>query len=322
MTDDVASAVLDALPIAVAVLDSDGTVLRLNEAWRRGDATGTALVPVAPGGSWLAACAAASARLPYLDQLATITRQLLDNHRGRPHLEVHCPGPRGPRWLLVRLRPLMGGQGLVVLVDDITERRETEEKLRHHATHDTLTGLANRLAVTERLAELSSGFPAQPTEQTSGRDDLHPAALFFLDLDSLCTINNTFGYRIGDMVLRATAARLASALRPTDLLARWGGDEFVVVAGHLTSTDAAVLAEALTHSLAEPLAIGGHRITVSVNVGMALLDAATGSINQRRSGRSRSDEPLSPDAVELVELASETLVRSRTQRRHRPRPRL
>ncbi|WP_322777740.1 diguanylate cyclase domain-containing protein [Frankia sp. Cas4] len=330
MTDDVASVVLDALPTAVAVLDPHGTVLTLNDAWRRGAATGIALVPVQPGECWLAACAAASAaagtgaHLPHLEQLATMTRQLLDNPHGRPQMEIHYPGPRGPRWLYVQLRPLVGGRGLVVLVDDVTERHDLEDKLRHHATHDALTGLANRLPVAQRLGELWRASTGTAHEQTSDQDasgdGVHPAALFFLDLDSFRTINNTFGYRIGDMVLRATAARLTSALRPTDLLARWGGDEFVVVAGHLTSTDAATLAEALTLSLTDPMAVDGHRIRVSASVGMAMLGPVTGSGGRWQPGRSPSGEPPAPDAVELVQLASEALVRSRVQHRRRPRP--
>ncbi|WP_322760569.1 diguanylate cyclase domain-containing protein [Frankia sp. Cr2] len=338
LTDDVASVVLDALPTAVAVLDPHGTVLTLNQAWRHGAATGIALVPVRPGGCWLAACAAAgtSAHLPHLEQLATMTRQLLDNPRSPSHMEIHYPGPHGPRWLYVQLRPLVGGRGLVVLVDDVTKRHDLEDELRHHATHDALTGLANRLPVTQRLAELWRGATGtareQTAEQTAGQatardadratsgDGIHPAALFFLDLDSFRNINNAFGYRIGDMVLRTTAARLTSALRPTDLLARWGGDEFVVVAGHLTSTDAAALAEALTRSLTEPLAVDGHQIRMSASVGMAMLSAATGSGGHQRPGRSSSGEPPSPDAVELVQLASEALVRSRLQHRRRPRP--
>ncbi len=319
-TDDLASAVLDTLPTAVAVLDSDGTVLRLNQAWRHSAATAIALAPIRPGGSLLAACEAASDRLPHLDRLAAMTRQLLDNRRDQATMEVSYSGPHGLRWLDVRLRPLAGGRGLVIMVDDVTERHEIENRLRHHATHDLVTGLANRLAVTERLAALAN-------EPASGHDD-HPAALFFLDLDAFRNINNTFGYRTGDAVLRAVADRLGSALRPTDLAARWGGDEFVVVASHLTSTDAAALAEQLTQTLTEPLHVDGHQIRMSASIGIALsvarpdvpdrIDRVDGP---RRSAHGLFEAPSSGDAVALVQLASEVLVRSRAQAQHRRRPR-
>jgi diguanylate cyclase (GGDEF)-like protein len=145
--------------------------------------------------------------------------------------------------------------------------------------------------------------------------------LFFLDLDSFSTINNTFGYHIGDMVLRAAADRLTSALRPADLLTRWGGDEFVVLADHLTSTEAAALVEALAQSLAEPLTVNGHQIRVSASVGMAMLGAATESGGWRQLDHFVSGEQFFPDATALVQLASDALVRNRAEHRRRPRPR-
>jgi diguanylate cyclase (GGDEF)-like protein len=334
LTDDVAAAALDALPSFVAVLGPDGTVVRLNEAWRRAAATGVAVVPVRPGASWLAACDAAAESAPPIQTLATLTRQMLDHRRDRGRVEVPQVTPRGRRWLDVRLRTIAGGQGMVVVVDDVTERHDREQALRHRATHDPVTGLPNRLALRERVA-VALAHPDPPPDGEHGEDGEdgdpsglqgeagtgpHRAAVLFLDLDAFRRINQTFGYTFGDAVLRAAAGRLSGALGAQGALGRWGGDEFVVLAENITSTEAAGLAERLAQSLAEPVTVDGHQIRLSVSIGIALSGAAEAADAAARLRRGAENAALlAADA--LVGLAGEEVVRARVRARSSARRR-
>ncbi|WP_066065898.1 sensor domain-containing diguanylate cyclase [Frankia sp. EI5c] len=151
ITDDVAAAVLDSLPSRIAVLGPDGTVVRLNDAWRRSAAAGLAVVPVRPGASWLAACEAAGKSAAPLRTLAALTRRMLNSRRDQVHVEIPVATPRGERWVDVRIRALSRGDGLVVVVDDITDRHGQEAGLRHRATHDSVTGLPNRVALRDLI---------------------------------------------------------------------------------------------------------------------------------------------------------------------------
>jgi diguanylate cyclase (GGDEF)-like protein len=289
LTDDVAAAALDALPSFVAVVSPEGTVVRLNEAWRRSAATGLAVVPVRPGGSWLAACDAAAQRGASAGRLAALTRQMLDQRRDRARVEVDAITPRGRRWLDVRLRPIAAGLGVVVVVDDVTERHERELVLRHQASHDAVTGLLNRRALREVVA-------AGLTRDDPGDD--HRVAVVFCDLDAFRRVNQTHGYAVGDATLRAVGERLAAAVAPSEVVGRWGGDEFVAVSRGATDADAVALAARLGAALTEPLLVEGVRILVTASVGLAL----SGSLPQ-------------PDADLLVRTAGEELVRARSRGR-------
>jgi diguanylate cyclase (GGDEF)-like protein len=324
LTDDVAAAALDALPSFVAVLGPDGTVVRLNEAWRRGAATGIAVVPVRPGTSWLAACDAAGESVAPIHTLATLTRQMLDHRRDRARVEVPHVTARGRRWLDVRLRTLAGGQGMIVVVDDVTEQHDREQALRQRATHDPVTGLPNRSALRELIATALSQPDGPAAAGSSDPDALartvtrpQRAAVLFLDLDAFRRINQTFGYPAGDAALRAAAGRLAAALGQDGTLARWGGDEFVVLAQNITSTEAARLAERLTQSLGEPVTVDTHHVRMSVSIGIAL--SGTAEASGRIQGVGTDAALLLADA--LVARAGEEVVRARVRARSASRRR-
>ncbi|HEX8149652.1 MAG TPA: diguanylate cyclase, partial [Pyrinomonadaceae bacterium] len=112
---------------------------------------------------------------------------------------------------------------LILQLQDITERKQSEEQLRHDAFHDPLTGLPNRALLQDHL-ELALA--------QAERGGAAPAVLF-LDLDGLKDVNDLFGHADGDALLVAVARRLRSVLRPTDTIARFGGDEFVVLCPHV-----------------------------------------------------------------------------------------
>jgi diguanylate cyclase (GGDEF)-like protein len=139
--------------------------------------------------------------------------------------------------------------------------RDSQESLRHLASHDALTGLANRLQLGERLAQAIAH---------ARRDDTR-LALFFLDLDYFKNVNDSHGHAVGDQLLQQASARLKAAVRGEDTVARLGGDEFVVLAAELESTEhAAVVAEKLLAACRKSFVIDDNEFFVSASLGVSL----------------------------------------------------
>ena len=157
-------------------------------------------------------------------------------------------------------RPIRGS-GYVLNVRDVTERRQMEAEILHHALHDALTGLANRRAFTARLEEALARYAR------SG----HPVGLVMLDLDDFKPVNDTHGHQAGDEVLVEVARRLTDGVRATDLVARVGGDEFAIVCeGAVDETDVATLAARLGGMVDEPIRLArGVDVAVSASLGIA-----------------------------------------------------
>ena len=164
--------------------------------------------------------------------------------------------------------------GVVTAFADITREREAEkaekaalDRLEWQAFHDPLTGLANRSLLLEHL-------------RSSLTDRRHGGltALFFLDLDGFKMVNDTMGHAAGDELLAGVAARLDRAVRAEDIVARFGGDEFVVLAEDLVSLDAAeALAVRITDELAAPISLSTGAVTISASVGVAIAGHNTGA---------------------------------------------
>ena len=153
---------------------------------------------------------------------------------------------------------------------DITERVRAEEALIHQATHDPLTGCANRALLFDHL-EVALGRARR--EQRRG-DRAYLVALLCVDLDGFKPINDRLGHAAGDFVLREVAARLRGVVRETDTVARLGGDEFVLVLGELSHADEALrIAHLLRAAIGGPLAWQGEELHVDGSVGVALYPA-------------------------------------------------
>ena len=153
--------------------------------------------------------------------------------------------------------------GRVLFHRDITARREAEADVRRMASHDALTGLDNRLVFMEAVERAIA---------RAQRGD-NGFAVLFVDLDDFKDVNDTLGHPVGDVLLREVAERLRHNVRDTDLVARFGGDEFAVMAAAIDEpADAANLADKLIRALGNPCSIEGNDIRSSVSIGIAVYD--------------------------------------------------
>jgi diguanylate cyclase (GGDEF)-like protein len=162
------------------------------------------------------------------------------------------------RTVKIRHRP-MPDQGWVATHEDITDQRRAEVKIEHMAHHDSLTDLANRVLLNERL------------EQALSRFQDRQVAVHHLDLDQFKAVNDTFGHQAGDKLLKIVADRLRGLVRETDTIARMGGDEFVIVQAPVTDpSEATSLAQQIIEWMSEPYEIDGHQACVGASIGIAV----------------------------------------------------
>jgi len=169
------------------------------------------------------------------------------------------PDPGKNRSLDWTFQPMAGG-GTVVLVEDITERKDAEARISHLARYDELTALPNRVNFRDEIGRLLAMQHGD-----------HRSALLFVDLDQFKQVNDTLGHPCGDQLLCAVAERLREMLRPEDFVARFGGDEFVVFQQNIHShEDAAALARRIVDRLSERYKIDNHLVEIGASVGIAM----------------------------------------------------
>lgn len=166
-----------------------------------------------------------------------------------------------------RLAPDRDADGAVVGVltstRDVTELKRAEQALARQAMHDSVTGLANRYLLTDRVTQALVRMERYPSR----------IALYFIDLDHFKHVNDSYGHDVGDSVLVAVAERLRRLARKQDTVARLGGDEFVVLCDRVvTDEDARDIAGRVVAALAEPVVVGSRRIPLSASVGAVLTD--------------------------------------------------
>lgn len=162
-------------------------------------------------------------------------------------------------------------QNYVALFADVTSMRVQQEKLEHLAHFDALTGLPNRLLLSDRLRQ----------SMAHSRRHSQALAVLYLDLDGFKAINDSHGHDVGDALLVAVAAQMKTALRESDTLARMGGDEFVVVLGQLPGAEACLpLVDRLLQACATPLRVDGLLLQVSASIGITLFPQDDSDVDQ------------------------------------------
>lgn len=167
-------------------------------------------------------------------------------------------------WNKLNIAPLKNDLGEVThfvgIIDDITEFKTYQTQLEYQATCDELTGLTNRNLLNDRLDQAIKG--AQRYQKG--------VCIFFLDLDNFKVINDTMGHSAGDELLKVIAKRLQSCARSEDTIARYGGDEFVLIFPQIARMeDAALIAERLIAEIAQPMQIKGHNFQGTTSIGIS-----------------------------------------------------
>jgi diguanylate cyclase (GGDEF)-like protein/PAS domain S-box-containing protein len=173
-------------------------------------------------------------------------------------------------WVLLSVSLVHDEEGdplyFVSQIQDISERKVLEERLEHRAFHDCLTELPNRHLFMDRLGQALSRTRRRHKQ----------VAVLFMDLDRFKVVNDSLGHEVGDLLLTVVAQRLRRCLRPEDTLARFGGDEFVVMIDAVDDPAQAVqVAERITEELRSPFIIEGRDLYVIASIGISLGDART-----------------------------------------------
>jgi diguanylate cyclase (GGDEF)-like protein/PAS domain S-box-containing protein len=164
--------------------------------------------------------------------------------------------------------PIPSG-GWIITHEDITHQRQAEAQIEHLAAHDLLTDLPNRVALQSHLEHALRLNPRKKL-----------IAVMFLDLDNFKAVNDTLGHPMGDELLKMVAARLQSCMRSTDLVTRFGGDEFVIVSTALAvPAEAAALAIRIRESVLKPFDLLDHQVVVDTSIGIALSPPMAAMLN-------------------------------------------
>lgn len=203
---------------------------------------------------------------PDLERVRSLVRSLLAGERDHATDDVRLERRDGSRvWVEFSVARVTGTHPTAALVvvqfADLTQRKDIERALVELASTDRLTGLANREGLQQHLLRLSEGLPADEV-----------IGLVFADVDGLKPLNDALGHAAGDDLLREAARRLQAASRATDLVARVGGDEFVVVTVlHADQPNLAAVVDRLRERLSGPVEVAGEIVAMSVSLGGSLV---------------------------------------------------
>ena len=151
-------------------------------------------------------------------------------------------------------------QYIFAQLKDITERKQMEAEISHRALHDSLTGLPNRTLLTDRLQHGLAGLNRRAAR----------LGVIFLDVDQFKVVNDSMGHTSGDGLLSEAAKRIAHAIRPGDTVARFGGDEFVVVCDDVNAVETDLIAQRVLSAFVRPWIIDGQELHVTASLGIAI----------------------------------------------------
>jgi diguanylate cyclase (GGDEF)-like protein/PAS domain S-box-containing protein len=238
---------------------------------------------------------------------------------GGTTFETECRVQHGSghqMWINVRLVNLIDDPdvgGIVVNLEDISDRKQVEAELLHQAFHDGLTNLANRALFVDRVEH------ALRRNARTGLD----AAVVFMDLDGFKTVNDSLGHGAGDQLLQEIATRLGQAVRTSDTVARLGGDEFAILIEESRNPveESKGVAERMLQSLESPIQLDGQAVTIAASFGIAagaadatatslLRDADIAMYRAKSEGRGRwvvYDPDMRAAAVERLQLENDLI---------------
>ena len=258
-SDELNRSALNSVPTEIAVIDSQGVILTVNDQWRlfaerNGFAPGLAAPNTDVGSNYLAICQAAMANfspgaLAANDGIKAVLDGLVPSFR----MEYQCDSPEQHRWFSMTVTPLVqnANDGAVITHTDITERKLLEAQIRAQALLDPLTKLPNRILFKDRLRQ------AMASSKRSNRY----GALLFIGLDNLEQVDDPYGHEVSDQLLIEVAVRLRRCNREMDTVARFDDGEFVVILSALgTDKELAIsecirVAEKLCQVLREPYSL-------------------------------------------------------------------
>jgi len=220
--------------------------------------------------------------------------------------------PTSDRVALFVIIAALTATAVLRIIQALYTAERSEARLAFQATHDTLTGLPNRRMMEQHLSRLLEQAPI---------DDTH-VALLFLDLDRFKLVNDTLGHSHGDELLIKVAQRLRSHVRPSDLVTRIGGDEFMIVLGHVVSVSQALdLANRLRFSLRAPFVVNDMEFYVSASIGLAFASGddpeATAEVLVRDADTAMNQaKDAGRDAVAVFDMSMRTRVSERVELEH------
>jgi diguanylate cyclase (GGDEF)-like protein/PAS domain S-box-containing protein len=203
----------------------------------------------------------------YLARAASVVERVLATPEATARDELLVKRKDGTwRWIDTTFKNLTSLEevgGILISAKDITERKEAEFALAHQAGHDALTGLPNRVLLTDRLRQAVLGIASSGS---------HPVVLF-IDLDRFKVVNDSMGHNAGDRLLVTMAERIRPHIRAEDTVARLGGDEFVVLVPNCMEPSQAIdIAERIIAAVAPPVSIDGTDFYVTASIGIAVAD--------------------------------------------------
>jgi diguanylate cyclase (GGDEF)-like protein len=292
MNESLGMSVLDSLAESIAVLDQQGVIVAVNQAWRQfawlNGCTRQADAPI--GTNYLSVCAqAAGAENGAEGPIAADgIRDVIERRRTEFTLEYACHSPQEQRWFRMTVTRLRGSASQVVVTHlNISQRKRTEiaaklahALLRQAAEEDQLTGLPNRMMLMQRLHQLADRGRTEPA---------FCFALLFVDLDRFELINETLGHDAGDEMLACLGQRLRSALPAAagaaddagSLVARFDGHKFAYVACGIEGVgEASDIAERLRVKLSAPYMVKGQDLLSGISIGIAMGDFTAGGPNE------------------------------------------
>ena len=254
--------VIEQSPLSTHVFSPDGSSLLTNAAWKELWNLGEGEAPEETN-VFEDHQLRAVGLIPYIEESIASNNGLSTP----PLLYVTASGglEGKPRWLRGFIYPVRDENGrfraVSLMLEDVTKHRVLEERLTRQALEDPLTGLANRTLLMDRLEHALSRIERRE----------HKIALLFMDLDDFKRVNDSLGHSAGDRMLVEVADRIGVCLRPEDTLARFGGDEFVVLLENAEDASAATqVAERIARGLRAPIAVDGHEVFATFSIGIAL----------------------------------------------------